>query len=61
MYTVNRVRDLLGLAERLKAPVDGLVDAGILAGDDEARLEVMLVPSIRGSEAGIVIKVEELE
>ena len=61
VYTVNRIRDPLGLAERLKAPIDGLVDAGILAGDDEDHVEVVLSKSIKGQWPAIVIKVEELE
>lgn len=60
VYTVNRIRDPLGLAERLKAPVDGLVDAGLLAGDDEDHIEVLLSRSIRSTVAGLVIKIEEL-
>lgn len=60
VFSVNRIRDPLGLAERLKAPIDGLVDAGILAGDDEDHIEVVLSRSIKGTNPGIVIRVERI-
>ena len=50
---VKRRRDPLGLAERLKGIVDGLVDAGLLPDDDEDHIEVHLLHSARGTQAGI--------
>lgn len=50
---VRRRRDPLGLAERLKGPIDGLVDAGVIPDDDELHIDVKLARSIRGKTAGI--------
>lgn len=50
---VKRRRDPLGLAERLKGPIDGLVDAGLIPDDDEEHITVRLERSIRGPIAGI--------
>lgn len=58
---VNTRRDPLGLAERLKAPVDGLVDAGLLPDDDERHIEVVLARTVAGDIAGIEITLEALE
>ena len=50
---VRRRRDPLGLAERLKAIMDGLVDAGLIPDDDEDHIEVQLAHSIKSNPAGI--------
>jgi len=55
---VRRRRDPLGLAERLKGIVDGLVDAGLLPDDDELHIEVRLARSIKGEHAGIQLTLE---
>lgn len=54
----RRRRDPLGLAERLKGIVDGLVDAGVLPDDDENHIEVILARSIKGEVAGIHLTLE---
>lgn len=50
---VRRRRDPLGLAERLKGIVDGLVDANVIPDDDEEHIEVRLMRSVKGAVAGI--------
>lgn len=55
---INVRRDPLGLAERLKGPVDGLVDAGLIPDDDERHIEVVLAPAVVGDVAGIEITLE---
>lgn len=55
---INIRRDPLGLAERLKGPVDGLVDAGLLPDDDEKHIEVVLARAAVGPVAGIEIRLE---
>lgn len=52
---VRRRRDPLGLAERLKGIVDGLVDAGMMPDDDENHIEIHLNRSVKGPVAGIEI------
>jgi len=54
---VDRRRDPLGLAERLKAPMDGLVDAGIIPDDDDKHIQVYLLPSRKGPKAGLYIHI----
>lgn len=58
---VRRRRDPLGLAERCKGIVDGLVDAGVIPDDDENHIEVRLAKSIRGDVAGIELTLEPTE
>lgn len=55
---VRRRRDPLGLAERMKGIMDGIVDADVLPDDDEKHIVVELLPSIKGKEAGIQITLE---
>lgn len=57
---VNRRRDPLGLAERLKGVVDGLVDAGLIPDDDEKHIEIVLAPAIVAKSAtrGIQLTLE---
>lgn len=55
---VRRRRDPLGLAERLKGIVDGLVDAGLLPDDDEDHIEIHLAHSAKGTAAGIELTLE---
>lgn len=55
---VKRRRDPLGLAERMKGIMDGIVDAAVLPDDDEDHIVVQLLPSIRGKEAGIQLVLE---
>jgi len=55
---VKRRRDPLGLAERLKGIVDGLVDANLLVDDDESHLAITLAPSRKGAVAGIELTIE---
>lgn len=50
---VKRRRDPLGLAERCKGLMDGLVDAGLIPDDDEEHIAIRLARSIRGPIAGI--------
>lgn len=50
---VMRRRDPTGLAERLKGPLDGLVDAGVLEDDDEDHITLTLAHSKKGPTAGI--------
>ena len=50
---LNVRRDPTGLAERLKGPIDGLVDAGLIPDDDEKHIEVRLARCIAGEQAGI--------
>lgn len=47
----RRRRDPLGLAERLKGIVDGLVDANLIPDDDELHIEVVLAPAIVDKKA----------
>ena len=54
---VSRRRDPLGLAERLKGPSDGLVDAGAIPDDDEKHIQIRLARSIRGIPAGIELTI----
>lgn len=56
----RRRRDPLGLAERLKPIVDGIVDAGLLIDDDETHISVRLEPSEKGPEAGIHVTLEPI-
>jgi hypothetical protein len=59
IYTVRRRRDPLGLAERLKGIMDGLVDAGVIPDDDENHITVILERSLRGDEAGIQLTIAQ--
>ena len=52
---VKRRRDPLGLAERLKSIMDGLVDAEIIPDDDELHIQVNLRASIKADTAGIAL------
>lgn len=54
---VRRRRDPLGLAERLKPLMDGLVDAGVIPDDDEEHIAVRLSRSVRGPIAGIELTI----
>lgn len=56
---VMRRRDPLGLAERLKGPLDGLVDAGVIPDDDEKHIQIRLARSIRGIPAGIELTIAQ--
>lgn len=56
---VRRRRDPLGLAERLKGIVDGLVDAHLIEDDDEKHIAIVLAPSIKGVEPGIHLTLTE--
>lgn len=57
---VRRRRDPLGLAERLKGIIDGLVDAGVIPDDDETHIEIVLAPSAKAKEAGIHLRLEKV-
>ena len=57
---VRRRRDPLGLAERLKGIVDGLVDANVIPDDDENHIEIVLAPSVKAKEAGIHLLLEKI-
>lgn len=56
----KRRRDPLGLAERLKGIVDGLVDANLIPDDDELHIEIVLAPAIvdRKAHRGIQLILE---
>jgi len=58
---VKRRRDPLGLAERLKGIVDGLVDAGVIPDDDEEHIEVRLMRSVKGATPGIQLTITQQE
>ena len=58
---VRRRRDPLGLAERLKSIMDGLVDAHVIPDDDEEHIRVFLNHSIKSDIAGIQIVITALE
>lgn len=55
-------RDPLGLAERLKGVVDGLVDANLLPDDDEDHIEVVLAHSVKSKTPpwGIQLTLERI-
>lgn len=56
----RRRRDPLGLAERLKGIVDGLVDANLIPDDDEKHIEIVLAPAIvdKAAHRGIQLTLE---
>ena len=58
----RRRRDLLALAEQLKGPIDGLVDAGMMPDDDESHLRITLLPAVVEPRAtpGILLLLEPI-
>ena len=55
------IPDLGGVFPAVKAVVDGLVDAGVLADDDEGHVaELVARPAEIGGPAGLVVEVEGL-
>lgn len=58
---VRRRRDPSGVAERLKGPLDGLVDAGVIPDDDEEHIELFVKRSIKGPVAGLQLTLAQKE
>lgn len=57
VHPMKRKRDPLGLAERLKGIVDGLVDAGLIEDDDEDHIEIILGPWLKDERKGIQLEI----